>query len=121
MTSPATRRGKTFQALVAEAKANIQEIDQDMLKAWQKEGRDMVLIDVREPADFDMHHIAGAINIPRGLLELDIEGYVPNQDTPVVCYCGGGSRSALAAQTLHTMGYAPVYSLRGGFRVWIED
>jgi rhodanese-related sulfurtransferase len=116
-----TSPGKTFQQLVADAKTQITEITQDQLKQWQKEGKALTLLDVREPSDFETCAISGAINIPRGLLELDINDTVTDFNQPIVAYCGGGSRSALAAQTLQTMGYTQVYSLKGGFRVWIED
>lgn len=114
-------RGKTFQDLVAEAKNEIREISISDLKNQLMQRQDLVLLDVREPADYQGAHIPGAINLPRGLLELDIDEMVPNQDQPIVAYCGGGSRSALAAQTLQTMGYENVYSLAGGYKGWIAQ
>ncbi len=111
-------RGKTFQDLVSEAKSRIHELSAEDLKRWQAQGKEMVILDVREPEDFQYGHLPGAINIPRGLLELEVDELIPNQDKVIVAYCGGGSRSALAADTLTTMGYANVYSLAKGFRGW---
>jgi rhodanese-related sulfurtransferase len=119
MTSQ-TRRGKTFKQLVDEAKGQVQEIDQATLKQWLKEKPELMVVDVREPSDFENGHIENAVNIPRGLLELEIDEIVPDQERPIVAYCGGGSRSALAAQTLQVMGYGKVYSLIGGYRQWVD-
>jgi rhodanese-related sulfurtransferase len=116
-----TKRGKTFKDLVTEAKQVIQEIDVPSLKADLSAGTPTwTIIDVREPEDFANGHLPGAINIPRGMLELEIDELVPNQNQPVVLYCGGGSRSALAAQTLQIMGYDQVKSLAGGWRHWSQ-
>jgi rhodanese-related sulfurtransferase len=117
-TSPTTRRGKRFKDLVQEAKTRIQELSADELKQWQAEGKSFTLIDVREPSDYGEGHIEGALNIPRGLLELDIDEVVPDQDAVIIAYCGGGSRSALSADTLQVMGYTHVYSLAQGWRGW---
>ena len=116
-----TRRGKTFKDLVTDAKSRIDEIDADTLKEWQAAGKDFALVDVREPADFENGHIEGAMALPRGILELDIDEVVPDQDKTIVAYCGGGSRSALAADTLAMMGYENVFSLAGGWRNWSQS
>jgi rhodanese-related sulfurtransferase len=118
--TPTLRRGKNFAELVAEAKAGIQEINAETLRQWQAEGRSIVVLDVRESDEFHRGALPQAINVPRGLLELSIADNVPNQETTIVAYCGGGSRSALAAQTLKTMGYDNVVSLAGGYRGWIQ-
>lgn len=120
MNTPAetARKGKTFRDLVNEAKTRIQEVDAATLRQWQTENPHLVIIDVREPEDFSHGHIQGAINVPRGLLELDIDEVIPEQNKIVVAYCGGGSRSALAADTLQIMGYDHVYSLAQGWRGW---
>jgi rhodanese-related sulfurtransferase len=120
MTTQQAWRGKTFKQLVQEAKQGINEISAEQLKQWQAEGKDIVLLDVREPADYEESYIDGAVNIPRGLLELEIDEIVPDQNKTIVAYCGGGSRSALAAQTLKVMGYENVYSLQGGYRGWLD-
>lgn len=116
-----TRRGKRFAQLVQEAKGRIQEVSVDTLQQWQAEAKPMVIIDVREPEDYAKGHIPGARLIPRGELELDIDEQVPDQDTCIVLNCGGGSRSALAADTLQQMGYSAVYSLTGGWRAWSQS
>lgn len=115
-----TRRGKTFRDLVTEAKGQINEVTQDTLKQWLSEKKDLLILDVREPEDFQNGYIAGAVNVPRGMLELEIDEVAPNQDRTIVAYCGGGSRSALASQTLQVMGYDNVYSLAGGYRQWVD-
>lgn len=111
-------RGKTFRNLVEDAKGRIREITADEVRQWQATGKNFVLLDVREKDDYQNGAIAGAVSLPRGILELEIDETVPNQDTVIVTYCGGGSRSALAADTLQTMGYENVYSLTKGYRGW---
>lgn len=115
-----TQRGKTFQQLVQEAKGRIKEITVDDLMEWRREGKLFTLIDVREPADVEAGIIPHALSIPRGIVELVIDEAVPDQDDVIVVYCGGGSRSALAADTMQVMGYSNVYSLAGGWRAWVE-
>jgi phage shock protein E len=108
-----------FQKLVAEAKTNITEISPaDAQK--QTEAGDAVLIDVREEEDWRQDHAKGAKHLERGVIELEIEEQVPDLKTPIICYCGGGSRSALVAESLQKMGYENVRSLAGGFRAWKE-
>lgn len=108
-----------FQKLVAEAKAKITEISP--VEARQAvEGGNAVLIDVREDDDWREEHARGAKHLNRGLIELEIEEQVPDPETPIICYCGGGSRSALVTETLLKMGYENVRSLAGGFRAWKE-
>lgn len=120
-----TRRGKTFQDLCADAKTRIKEITKAELQQWltDKEAgqKDFVLIDVREAAENANGALPGAIHVGRGVLELNIDEVVPNQDQTVVLYCGGGNRSALAADSLQQMGYDKVYSLIGGYRGWINS
>ena len=111
-----------FLALVDRARQRIAETDADAVHARLVEagGRPdgFVLVDVREPAEYDAGHLPGARPMPRGVLERDIEGAVPDLDTPVVLYCGGGYRSALAAASLGEMGYTAVESMDGGWRAW---
>ncbi len=119
MTITTQRRGKRFAELVADAKETIQQIDAATLRQWQADpDKAVTIIDVREQNDTAQGMIDGATAIGRGVLELSIDDAVPNQDDTVVLYCGGGSRSALAAQTLEAMGYTNVYSLAGGWRGW---
>jgi phage shock protein E len=108
-----------FQKLVADAKSRITEISAAEASERQKSGS--VLIDVREAEDFAKEHAKGATHLSRGVLELKIEEHVPDTTTPIVCYCGGGSRSALAADSLQKMGYSNVVSMAGGFKAWKEQ
>jgi rhodanese-related sulfurtransferase len=114
------QRGKTFQQLVQEAKGRINAITVDDLMQWRHDGKTFNVVDVREPADVEAGMIPNAISIPRGILELVIDEAIPDQDDVIVLYCGGGSRSALAADTLQVMGYNKVVSLTGGWRAWQE-
>jgi rhodanese-related sulfurtransferase len=109
-----------FKLLVDAAKREIKEIDCDELKRMQKAGADFVLLDVREPDEHARGIIPGAIPMTRGRLELDIDQATADKNKTIVCYCGGGSRSALAAQTLKKMGYKNPSSLIGGYRGWKE-
>jgi rhodanese-related sulfurtransferase len=79
-----------------------------------------LLIDVREESEFAAGHLPGAIHLGKGVIERDIEGNVPDTGAKLVLYCGGGFRSALAADNLQKMGYTNVISMDGGFRVWRE-
>lgn len=116
--STQTWRGKTFKDLVGEAKGRIREVTPEDIKQWRAEGKDFVLLDVREAEDYQQGHIEGAVHLSRGMLELEIDEVVADQDKPIVTYCGGGSRSALAADSLQVMGYESVFSLAGGYRGW---
>jgi rhodanese-related sulfurtransferase len=104
-----------YQALVKDAKTRIKEVDVDQLKALQSSGEKFVLVDVREDNEWDAGHAKGAVHIGKGVIERDIEPKVPKKDARLVLYCGGGSRSALAADALMKMGYTNVFSLAGGF------
>jgi rhodanese-related sulfurtransferase len=109
---------KSGKDLVAEAKARITEIEAP--EAIAALGDDsVVFLDVREPNEWNLGHVPGAVHIPRGQLEGKVEGVV-DREKRVVVYCAGGSRSALAADTLRQMGYDRAESLRGGFRAWAE-
>jgi len=108
-----------FQRLVAEAKKQITEISAGDAQQ-QTESGDAILIDVREDDDWREDHAKGAKHLSRGIIELEIEEQVPDLKTPIICYCGGGSRSALVAESLQKMGYENVRSLAGGFRAWKE-
>lgn len=108
-----------FQRLVAEAKKQITETSPGDAQK-QIELGDAVLIDVREDDDWREDHAKGAKHLSRGVIELEIEEQVPDLKTPIICYCGGGSRSALVAESLQKMGYENVRSLAGGFRAWKE-
>jgi rhodanese-related sulfurtransferase len=106
-----------FEKLVAEAKKNITEISpQDA--ASKLETSDAVIVDVREKDEWDEKHIPGAVHMSRGTIELDVEEKVPDTNAMIICHCGGGGRSALAAESLKRMGYKNVRSMAGGFKAW---
>ena len=111
--------GARFEALVKEAKRRIQEISPQDAAQLQLQGA--LLIDVRETAEFDQKHAIGAVHLSKGILELKIEQHVPDSSATIICYCGGGSRSALAAENLQRMGYSKVFSMSGGFKGWQEN
>jgi rhodanese-related sulfurtransferase len=106
-----------FEKLVAEAKKNITEISPQDAAAKLKIG-EAIIADVRERDEWDEEHIPGAMHMSRGTIELDIEEKVPDTNTTIICHCGGGGRSALAAQNLQKMGYKNVRSMAGGFKAW---
>ena len=108
-----------FQKLVADAKQRITEVSAQEAQARVQSG-EAVLIDVREQDDWQEGHAAGAKHLNRGVIELEIEEQVPDPNQPIICYCGGGSRSALVADNLQKMGYTNVRSLAGGMRAWKE-
>jgi phage shock protein E len=105
-----------FQKQVQEAKSRITEISVADAAAELEKGA--VMIDVREAEDWEKSHIPGAIHLPRDTIELEIEEQIPDPETPIICHCGGGSRSALVAESLQRMGYKNVKSLAGGYRAW---
>jgi rhodanese-related sulfurtransferase len=105
-----------FARLTEDAKSRVREVSPSDAHELQKRGA--VLIDVREGDEFVNAHAQGAVHLSRGVLELRIEALVPDVATPILCYCGGGSRSALAADSLQKMGYTNVASMAGGFKAW---
>ena len=107
-----------FKQMVDAAKREIKEIDVDELKRMQTSGADFILIDVRDPDEWATGTIPGAVTISRGKLELNVDQATADKDKTIVCYCGGGSRSALAAQSLKEMGFKNTISLIGGYRAW---
>ncbi len=108
----------SFQMLVRDAKMRIKEISVEELRALAEGGQKYVLIDVREDNEWAVGRAAGAIHVGRGVLDRDIAGKVPQTDARIILYCGGGFRSALAADTLQKMGYTNVASLAGGFAAY---
>jgi rhodanese-related sulfurtransferase len=109
---------KGFQDLVADAKKKITEISPTDAAQKAKGSSDVVIVDVREKDEFDENHIPDAVHMSRGMLELEIEDKFPDRNTTIICHCGGGGRSALAAESLQKMGYKNVRSLAGGFKAW---
>ena len=106
-----------FQKLVAEAKKHITEIFPQDAAAKLNSG-EAIVVDVRDKDEWDERHIPGATHMSRCTIELDIEEKVPDQNTTIICHCGGGGRSALAAETLQKTGYKNVRSMAGGLRAW---
>jgi rhodanese-related sulfurtransferase len=106
-----------FQKLVLAAKQKIQEISPTDA-ARELESGNATLVDVRSDADWQAGHARDAKHLERGEIELEIEEQIPDLDQPIICYCGGGSRSALVTESLQKMGYRNVRSMKGGFRGW---
>ena len=111
---------KTYSDLVSEARRIVREISVDELAAKRKAGEKLVVLDVREPEEYAQARIPGAINLPRGLIEMEVGAHAVDPDALVVCNCGGGGRSALAAKTMLEMGYTNVASLAGGLKAWMN-
>lgn len=109
-----------FLQIVDDAKKRVQETTIDDVKAKMDRGDKFILIDVREESEFAADHLPGAIHLGRGIIERDIEEKVPDFQAPLILYCGGGFRSALAADNLQKMGYTNVISMDGGVRGWRE-
>lgn len=110
-----------YHQLVDEAKKQIREIDADELKQMQESGEKFTLIDVREPDEVAQGAIPGAVSVPRGVLEYKIDSVTTDKSAPIVCYCGGGGRSALAANNLKKMGFKNAMSLAGGYKKWKQS
>jgi rhodanese-related sulfurtransferase len=107
-----------FLKIVNDAKSRIQETNVDEVKRKLDGGEKFVLVDVREESEFAKDHLPGAIHLGKGVIERDVEARVPDLNTRLVLYCGGGFRSALAADNLQKMGYTKVLSLDGGIKAW---
>jgi rhodanese-related sulfurtransferase len=107
-----------FLALVNAAKSRVQEIDMAEYQRLRAANESHVLIDTRENDEWAAGHAAGAVHLGKGIIERDIEARVPLKDTKLVLYCGGGYRSALAADALQQMGYTNAISLDGGWRAY---
>ncbi|HXG34234.1 MAG TPA: rhodanese-like domain-containing protein [Bryobacteraceae bacterium] len=114
------RHNPGFLALVSEAKTRVKHFGIDEFRKLAASGEKFVLIDVREESEWAAGHAKGALHICRGILERDIETHVPDKNTKIVLYCGGGYRSVLSAESLGKMGYTDVISLDGGWRAWKE-
>jgi rhodanese-related sulfurtransferase len=109
-----------FLDLVEDAKSRVKQTTVDEVKRKLDHGENFVLVDVREESEFAKDHIPGAFHLGKGVIERDIEDRVPDLNTPLILYCGGGFRSALAADNLRKMGYTNVLSMDGGIRGWRE-
>lgn len=110
-----------FLAIVNDAKSRVKEADFRDIKKRLDAGEKMILVDTREDSEWARGHLPGAIHLSKGVIERDIEKTVPDKNAPLVLYCGGGFRSALAADNLQKMGYKNVISMDGGWRGWTES
>jgi len=110
-----------FLKLVNDAKSRINEVSVAQTRDRLNENPDAKLIDVREDDEWKAAHAAGAIHLGKGIIERDIETTVPDKSTELILYCGGGYRSALAADVLQNMGYTNAYSMAGGWKAWQES
>jgi rhodanese-related sulfurtransferase len=109
-----------FLKIVDDAKARVHETDVDSVRKKLDRGDKFILVDVREESEFAKDHLPGAIHLGKGVIERDIEDRVPDLNAEMILYCGGGFRSALAADNLQKMGYTNVISMDGGIRDWRE-
>ena len=114
------KHSEGFLNLVNDAKSQIREVTVAETQQRMRENEDVKLIDVREDNEWDTAHAAGAIHLGKGIIERDIETAVPEKDAELILYCGGGYRSALAADALQRMGYTNVFSMAGGWKAWKE-
>src|SRR5579872_4111839 len=107
-----------FKQILNDAKRQIKEVSVQEVNEKLNPANGFTLLDVREADEFEQGHLDQAIFIPRGFLEVKVEKELTNKGQPIVVYCAGGTRSALAAKTLQELGYTDVYSMRGGFNEW---
>ena len=110
-----------FLATVEQSRSMIQECDVAQFLRMLNDGQDLVVIDVRERHEYEAGRFEGALHLSKGVLERDIEKHPIPEDARIVLYCGGGFRSALAAESLVRMGYSNVYSLWGGWRSLVQE
>lgn len=114
------QHSERFLAIVNRSKERIREITVEEVRADGESGADFVLVDTREDSEWAKGRAAGAVHLGKGIIERDVEAAIPALDRKIVLYCGGGYRSALAADALQQMGYTNVFSLAGGWRAWNE-
>ena len=110
------KHSEEFLAVVEDAKTRIREVT--VAETLERTEAGAVLIDVREDSEWQMGHATDAIHLGRGVIERDIVGQIPNKEKEIILYCGGGYRSALAADMLQKMGYTNVFSMAGGWTAW---
>ena len=109
-----------FLKLVNESKSRINQTNVQDVKRRKDAGEKLVLVDVREESEWAKGHVAGAVYLGKGVIERDVEARFPDPNTKLILYCGGGFRSALAADNLQKMGYKNVESMDGGWKGWVE-
>jgi rhodanese-related sulfurtransferase len=116
----APHHSPAFLALVNDAKSRIQELTVEQVRQKQLQGDPFYFVDVREESEWQAGHAVGAMHLGKGIIERDIETAIPDKEAEIILYCGGGFRSALAADNLKKMGYQKVISMDGGIRGWRE-
>jgi rhodanese-related sulfurtransferase len=116
----ATQHSPRFLRLVQEVKAAVRETTVDEVKARMDRGEALAILDVREESEYAVDHLPGAVHLGKGVIERDVEAKFPDPSAELILYCGGGFRSALAADNLRKMGYTNVISMDGGVRGWRE-
>lgn len=114
------KHSEGFLKIVDDAKSRVREVTVAETQARTQQNREAKLIDVREDNEWEAAHAAGAIHLGKGIIERDIEATVPDKNAELILYCGGGYRSALAADVLQKMGYTNVFSMAGGWKAWKE-
>jgi rhodanese-related sulfurtransferase len=114
----AQQHSKGFLRIVDDARSRVRELTVDQVKAKLDRGERFHLVDVREDNEWEKDRVAGAVHLGKGVIERDVEEQIPDHGAEIVLYCGGGFRSALAADNLQKMGYMNVYSMDGGIRDW---
>ncbi len=115
------KHSEGFLKLVNDAKSRIREVTVAETRERMRANNGIRLIDVREDREWEAAHAAGAEHLGKGIIERDIEAQVPDKGAELILYCGGGFRSALAADVLQQMGYTNVYSMAGGWKAWQES
>jgi rhodanese-related sulfurtransferase len=114
------KHSEAFEKLCEDARSRVREINVDEVKRRLDAGENFRFIDVREDHEWEQGRATGAEHLGRGVIERDIEKTAPDKDAEIVLYCGGGFRSALAADNLQKMGYTNVLSMAGGIKAWRE-
>src|ERR1043166_6689800 len=107
-----------FLKIVDDAKTRVREVTVDDVRRSKEGGEPLLLVDCREDSEWNASHAAGSTHLGKGIIERDIESQIPDKNAKIVIYCGGGFRSALAADAIQKMGYRNVFSLAGGWRAW---
>ncbi len=115
------KHSEGFLNLVNKAKSRIREVSVDETRERMQANDGVRLIDVREDNEWELGRAAGSTHLGKGIIERDIEAQVPDKSTEVILYCGGGFRSALAADVLQQMGFTNVFSMAGGWKAWKES
>ncbi|MEA2446265.1 MAG: hypothetical protein QOJ12_3561 [Thermoleophilales bacterium] len=115
------KHSEGFLKIVNDAKSRVREVTVDETRERMAANNGVRLIDVREDNEWDAAHAAGAEHLGKGIIERDIEAAAPDKSTELILYCGGGFRSALAADVLQNMGYTNVFSMAGGWKAWKDS